>query len=194
MSLQQYKRKRQRIKGQPEESAVPFLMIQERRTKMNFLSIYGRYLCPVTGKAGRAIRGHVRKYEEGLRPEDYALSVRSKTEERKSTVYFAVEKLFAEYQKGLPAKEVLDKYMEEIRGASHFLMEMGRDMRSFQWDNIKDCVYPAMVWTERKRELLSLIPNRGFLDLSVTYIIRRAYPGCGSIAVRVTQKWQTGWK
>ena len=76
--------------------------------------------------------------------------------------------------------------MEEIRGASHFLTEMGRDMRSFQWKTIKDCVYPAMVWTERKQELLSLIPHRRFLDLSVTYIIRRAYPGWGSIAVRIT--------
>lgn len=123
---------------------------------------------------------------KGSGPEDYALSVRSKTEERKSAVYFAVEKLYKEYQKGLPAKAVLDQYMEEIRGASHFLTEMGKDMRSFRWDNIKDCVYPAMVWTERKKELLSLIPNRSFLDQSVTYIIRRAYPGWGSIAVRVT--------
>ena len=123
---------------------------------------------------------------KGSGPEDYAISVRNKTEERKATVYFAVEKLYADYQKGLPAKAVLDKYMEEIRGASHFLMKMGRDMRSFQWNSIKGCVYPAMVWTERKRELLSMIPNRGFLDLSVTYIIRRAYPGWGSIAVRVT--------
>lgn len=123
---------------------------------------------------------------KGSGPEDYAMSVRSKTEERKATVYFAVEKLYTEYQKGLPAKAVLDKYMEEIRGASHFLTEMGRDMRSFQWKTIKDCVYPAMVWTERKQELLSLIPHRRFLDLSVTYIIRRAYPGWGSIAVRIT--------
>lgn len=123
---------------------------------------------------------------KGSGPEDYALSIRNKTEERKSTVYFAVEKLYKEYQKGLPAKEILDKYMEEIRGASHFLTEMGRDMRSFQWKTIKDCVYPAMVWTERKQELLSLIPHRRFLDLSVTYIIRRAYPGWGSIAVRIT--------
>ena len=125
---------------------------------------------------------------KGSGPEDYALSVRSKTEERKSTVYFAVEKLYAEYQKGLTAKAVLDKHMEEIRGASRFLTEMGKDMRAFQWDNIKDCVYPAMVWTERKQELLSLIPHRSFLDLSVTYIVRRAYPGWGSIAVRVTKE------
>lgn len=40
MRLQQYERKRQRIKGQPEESAVPFLMIQEEN-RNEFLSIYG---------------------------------------------------------------------------------------------------------------------------------------------------------
>lgn len=186
MRLQQYERKRQRIKGQPEESAVPFLMIQERRTKMNFYQFMDDICAQLQERLGEQYVVTSENMRKGSGPEDYALSVRSKTEERKSTVYFAVEKLFAEYQKGLPAKEVLDKYMEEIRGASHFLTEMGKDMRSFRWDNIKDCVYPAMVWTERKKELLSLIPHRRFLDLSVTYIMRRAYPGWGSIAVRVT--------
>lgn len=186
MRPQQYERKRQRIKGQPEESAVPFLMIQERKTKMNFYQFMDDICAQLQERLGEQYVVMSENMRKGSGPEDYALSIRNKTEERKSTVYFAVEKLYKEYQKGLPAKEILDKYMEEIRGASHFLTEMGKDMRAFQWDNIKDCVYPAMVWTERKQELLSLIPHRRFLDLSVTYIIRRAYPGCGSIAVRVT--------
>ena len=153
---------------------------------MNFYQFMDDICAKLQGRLGEQYVVTSENMRKGSGPEDYAMSVRSKTEERKATVYFAVEKLYTEYQKGLPAKAVLDKYMEEIRGASHFLTEMGRDMRSFQWKTIKDCVYPAMVWTERKQELLSLIPHRRFLDLSVTYIIRRAYPGWGSIAVRIT--------
>ncbi len=153
---------------------------------MNFYEFVEAIRVQVQKRVGEEYLVTVENLRNGHGSGDYALCVRSTAGEGKAVAYLPVEEAYSDHRRGISIEPALDKFLEEIRCASKFLEEAERSMRP-EWKVVKDWVYPVMIWTERNQELLSMLPHRKFLDLSVAYIIRRIYPGLGSIAVKITK-------
>lgn len=153
---------------------------------MDFYEFVEAIRVQVQRRVGEEYLVTVENLRNGHGPGDYALCVRSTAGEGKAVAYLPVEEAYSDHRRGISIEPALDKFLEEIRCASKFLEEAERSMRP-EWKVVKDWVYPVMIWTERNQELLSMLPHRKFLDLSVAYIIRRIYPGLGSIAVKITK-------
>ena len=162
----------------------------ERITEMDFNGFIKDFCTQVQKRLGENYLVTVENIRKGREPGDYALCVRNAAGEGKALAYFSVEEAYSDHQRGLSMEPALDKLLEKTRCASRFLKETESGRMGSGWKGIKDCVYPMMIWPERNRELLSMLPHRQFLDLSVGYIIRKTYPGVGTIAIKITKDLQ----
>ena len=62
-----------------------------------------------------------------------------------------------------------------------------------KWEEIRENVYPFLIWTEKNQKLLSVLSHRSFLDLSVGYMIKKKSLALGNMSVRVTKQLERHW-
>lgn len=129
----------------------------------------------------------VENMKNGHGPGDYAFCIRNIEGEGKAVAYLPVEEVYSDHKRGISIEPAMDKFLEEIRCVNHYLEKVERSRIEYEWEIVKDWVYPILIWTERNQELLSMLPHRKFLDLSVGYIVRRTYSNLESIAVKITK-------
>ena len=97
-----------------------------------------------------------------------AIESKNGTQEISPTLY--AEYMYEEYKNGKTIDEIIEKItkvIENSNGCDSELLNTIAIVRDFE--KAKEFIFPYVINTELNEEILKVIPNRQFLDLSVTY-------------------------
>lgn len=104
------------------------------------------------------------------------------------TIY--IEPYFEAYKNGVDMKEIVKKILEAYGSAPGQGVDMSF-FRNFSTVKIRLCM--KLVNRERNAELLSEVPHRGFLDMSVVYYVDYYNPRIGAGTIQVYNTHMEMW-
>ena len=64
----------------------------------------------------------------------------------------------------------------------------------FQWEFVRDKVYPVLISTEKNRELLKELVSVPLMDMSIVYMVRFELPGNRSANMKISRKLLKGYR
>lgn len=157
---------------------------------MDFYEFMRQVCQQVQEKAGEQYLITVENMGIGNEEGNYALCARDRRSGGRSVRYLHMEKVYTDYQSGKPMEPYIEGFLHGIGIAKRYWEGRDKEKEETRWEKIKEYVYPVVVWSEKNQKLLSLLPHREFLDLSVYYMIRREDCIQGGIAVKITRNLQ----